>query len=136
MDARGLVASLTDASSDVAFDPSGRLERASSGELLASQDAMNALAKDTGGRAVFNTNGLDTGLSNALKETSVYYLLAWRPEHAAQASGKFRRIAVTVPTRPDLTMRVRQGFYDLEPAANNKHSKENESAKPPKLPEA
>ena len=49
MDARGLVASLADASMEVAFDPSGRLERGSHGELLASQDILNALARDTGG---------------------------------------------------------------------------------------
>jgi len=88
---------------------------------------MNALAKIRWPR-VFNTNGLDTGSPIALKETSVYYSRV-RPEHAAQASGKFRRIAVTVPSRRDLTVRVRQGFYDVEPAANNKRSKENESAK-------
>lgn len=135
MDARGLVASLTDASSSVAFDPSGRAERSSSGELLASQDAMNALAKDTGGRAVFNTNALDVGLSKALKETSVYYLLAWRPDRALQANGKFRRISVALPSRPDLTVRVRQGFFDVLPAAHSAGAKTKESLKPPKPPD-
>src|SRR2546428_2691920 len=33
MDARGLVASLTDAGTEIAFDPSGRLQSASHGEL-------------------------------------------------------------------------------------------------------
>ena len=58
MDTRGLVASLNDASTESGFDPSGRLERAKHGELLATQDGMNALAVDTGGKAVFNTNDL------------------------------------------------------------------------------
>ena len=136
MDARGLVASLSDASSPVAFDPSGRVERSSSGELIASQDAMNALARDTGGRPIFNTNALDVGLSKALKETSVYYLLAWRPEQPAQARPKFRRIAVTIPSHPELTVRVRQGFFDVEPAANVSRTKVKEQAKPANPPQA
>ncbi|MEP6635953.1 MAG: VWA domain-containing protein [Acidobacteriota bacterium] len=116
MDARGLVASLTDASTDAPFDPSGRLLRAGGGELVATQDGMNALARDTGGRAVFNTNDLRPGLKNALKETSVYYLLAWKPEQQDnQSSRKFRRIEVKLLGKPDLSVRVRRGFYDTEP---------------------
>ena len=80
MDARGLITGLPDASSDVAFDVSGQLTRSTLGELAASQDTLNALAADTGGRAVFNTNDLSVGLKRALKETSAYYLLAWKPE--------------------------------------------------------
>ena len=112
MDARGLVASLTD-SSESQFDPTGRLENANSGELLASQDSLNALARDTGGKAVFNTNSLDRGLRRALKETSTYYLLAWKPDRESQQS-KFRRIEVKVAGRPDLTVQVRRGFFDRD----------------------
>ncbi|HVQ36978.1 MAG TPA: VWA domain-containing protein, partial [Pyrinomonadaceae bacterium] len=117
MDARGLVASLRDASTESQFDLSGRLQRAEGGELSASQDALNALAKDTGGKAVFNTNSLGTGLSKALKETSVYYLLAWKPEPESQHANKFRRIEVKVIGKPELTVQVRRGFFDVEPEA-------------------
>ncbi len=48
MDARGLITGLPDASTEVAFDPTGRLTRSSHGELAASQDALSALASDTG----------------------------------------------------------------------------------------
>jgi VWFA-related protein len=116
IDARGLVASLTDASSDVPSDPSGRLQRISGGELVESQDAMNALAHDTGGRSIFNTNALDAGVAQALQETSNYYLVAWRPERNGQKSEKFRNIDVNVIGRPDLSVRVRKGFFDLERA--------------------
>jgi VWFA-related protein len=51
VDARGLVGS-TDVSSNRA-DPLGQLSRANVGELQASQDGMNALAVDTGGKAFF-----------------------------------------------------------------------------------
>ena len=115
MDARGLVASLQDASTEAHFDLSGRLQRAESGELAASQDALNALARDTGGKPVFNTNSLGPGLARALKETSVYYLLAWKPERETQHANKFRRIEVKVVGKPDLTVQVRRGFFDVDP---------------------
>ena len=115
MDARGLVASLADISSQAPFDPSGRLDRASRGELIQSQDGMNALAADTGGRAVFNTNSLEPGLGRALKETSTYYLLAWKPEEPTRRTSKFRRIEVKVIGKPNLTVQVRRGFFDKEP---------------------
>jgi VWFA-related protein len=114
IDARGLIASLTDASNPGAVDFSGRLQRASSGEIGASQDALFALARDTGGRALFNTNDLSAGVTTALKETSVYYLLAWRPENEAQRSGKFKHFQVNVIGRPELTVRLRRNFSDPE----------------------
>lgn len=115
MDARGLVASLRDASTEAQFDLSGRLQRAEGGELTASQDALNALARDTGGKAIFNTNSLTAGLAKALNETSIYYLLAWKPEQERQTASKFRRIEVKVVGRPELTVQVRRGFFDVDP---------------------
>jgi VWFA-related protein len=104
LDTRGLVASLSDISAPPAFDLSGRLDRASSGELNATQDAMNALARDTGGRPIFNTNALGVGLSRALQESSVYYLLAWRPARETEETSKFRRIEVKLLEKPGLTV--------------------------------
>jgi hypothetical protein len=49
-----------------------------------------------------------------LKETSTYYLLAWKPEHESQQS-KFRRIEVKVVGHPDFIVKVRRGFFDREP---------------------
>jgi VWFA-related protein len=114
IDARGLVTGLPDASSDVAADPSGRLQRAAGGELVESQDAMNALASDTGGRAIFNTNALEARVGKSLAETSAYYLLAWRPDNEAQKTEKFRRIEVSIIGRPELTVRVRGGFFSVD----------------------
>ncbi|HEV2828167.1 MAG TPA: VWA domain-containing protein [Pyrinomonadaceae bacterium] len=138
MDARGLVANLLDASSGAEFDMSGVLSRSSSGELNATQDGLHALAKDTGGKTVFNTNALDAGLSRALKETDTYYLLAWKPEPDSHHASKFRRIEVKVVGRPDLTVQVRRGFFDREPEAvaaktepGDKAKKESETAKTP-----
>ena len=131
MDARGLTPGLPDAASDVAVDPTGRLVRSTLGELSASQDGMFSLASDTGGRAIFNTNDFKPGLIAALKETSVYYLLAWKPEHQGQSDeNRFRKIEVTIPKRSDLVVRVKRGYFDVEPAPiANKPKKEKEGEK-------
>lgn len=108
LDARGLVGD-TDASSNRA-DQVGKLSRINSGELIASQDPLNALAADTGGRALFNSGRLDEGLRNALAETSNYYRLAWKPEAPEQKAGAFRRVEVSVVGRPELTVRLPRGY--------------------------
>lgn len=142
MDARGLVASLNDASSESQFDPTGRVQRANSGELLASQDSLNALAADTGGKAVFNTNSLEQGLGRALKETAAYYLLAWKPGKETQHASKFRRLEVNVVGKPDLVVQVRRGFFDREPeppvakATKAEKSKQESQPETVKSPEA
>src|SRR5215210_4419370 len=112
LDAGGLRTGQTDASEPGTFDPSGRLARASSGEVSAMQAPLFALAADTGGRALVNTNALGRVVSGALKETSLYYLLAWRPDEAAAGSAvpKYRRIEVSVAGRPELRVMVRRGF--------------------------
>lgn len=131
VDARGLVASLEDPSMNMPMDPTGRLQRGSAGEMIASQDAMSSMASDTGGRAIFNTNALDVGLNKALEETSTYYLLAWRPDHETTPTGKFRRIAVRLVSHPELTVRVRQGFFDREsPTPDRKTKDTSQNEKP------
>ena len=116
IDARGLVASSNDASNPIPFDPTGRLARAGGGELFASQDGLNALARDTGGRAFFNTNALSSAVTTAVQESSVYYLLAWRPDSEEQRSPRFHQIEVSVVGRPELLVRFRRGFGEVEPA--------------------
>jgi VWFA-related protein len=136
MDTRGLVATLRDASADVAFDPGGRMAAATStfGELSATQDPLHALAVDTGGKPLYNTNDLVQGLAPALKETSSYYLLAWKPE--AQTSGRFRQLEVKLVNRPDLTVRVRKGFFDVDPAEPAVASKKKPEQPPAEKPAA
>ena len=114
IDARGLTTSGFDASSSVTMDLSGRRNRALTGERYETQDGLNALSRDTGGRPIFNTNDFKPGMKNAIKETSVYYLLAWKPDSENQKSNRFRNIQVNVVGRPDLTVRVRKGFFDVE----------------------
>lgn len=132
MDTRGLVASLHDASVERPFDPSGQLSRATTGELTATQHGMNALAVDTGGKAIFNTNDLRQGLAPAIKETSTYYLLAWKPDAEAQKQRRFRNLEVKLVDRPDLTVRVRKGFFDVDPPERVVTKDTKNSPTPPK----
>jgi len=117
MDTRGLVGPPNDAATDRPFDPYGQLSLSDHEALTASQDGLNALAADTGGKATFNTNDLRKGLTPAIKETSTYYLLAWKPDAESQKQGRFRNLEVKLIGHPDFTVRVRKGFFDLDPPA-------------------
>jgi VWFA-related protein len=112
IDARGLFALLPDATGDRPFDPKGRLDRAVVGEAMLSQDGLNALAGDTGGRFLKNQNYFDRWVSRVLDETSNYYVLAWRPETEAQKAGQFKHVEVSVTGRPELTVRLQRGYFE------------------------
>ncbi|HEY0173041.1 MAG TPA: VWA domain-containing protein [Pyrinomonadaceae bacterium] len=118
LDAMGLRTGQQDASVSGNFDTTGRLSRTDMGEISAMQAPLYQLADETGGRALVNTNALGRVVSGALKETAVYYLLAWRPEAPAGggAAPRYRRIEVSVAGRPDLRVMVRRGFYSAAPA--------------------
>ncbi|HWS98982.1 MAG TPA: VWA domain-containing protein [Pyrinomonadaceae bacterium] len=126
MDARGLVTGMPDASQSMTGDSTGIMMTTAVREVTASQEPLRTLAADTGGRALLNSNSLGRGVDTALQETSTYYLLAWRPEGETRG-GKFRRIEASIKGRPELTVRVRRGFFDVEPPAGaearNKSSK-------------
>lgn len=77
------------------------------------QDGLNALAKDTGGEAFFNTNDLNGRLQKALNDNRIYYALAYYP--GDNANGKqFRRIALRVKNHPDYKVRTQRGYQPLE----------------------
>ena len=84
-------------------------------EDKAPQEPLETLADETGGRSYLNSNALDDGLSQALAESSSYYLLAWRPDSDNQRVGK-SRIDISIKDRPDLRVRMRRHNFDLKPA--------------------
>jgi len=111
--AKGLVNSdFHDVGNSRPMDPNGRLDLASVGELQANQDALNAMARDTGGRALRNTNYFEKWVTATLDETSNYYLLAWRPEVELERNQKFRNVKISVIGRPDLTVRAPSGYVE------------------------
>ncbi len=111
LDARGLATDPSlDASSGGGFDPSGIYPSRMSSELSYSQEPLYTLAADTGGRALVNSNSLDDGIARALKETSSYYLLAWRPEIDEKRGTKSPKIKISITGRPELKVRLRRGY--------------------------
>ncbi|HEX8071777.1 MAG TPA: VWA domain-containing protein [Pyrinomonadaceae bacterium] len=116
LDARGLSAVLASVpgASQARIDPTGRLSSSAGGEAAAMQEPLRVIAGETGGRALLNTNALTDAVKRALDETSVYYLLAWRPEGEARG-GKFRRVEVSVKQRPELTVLLQRGFFAQPP---------------------
>ena len=81
LDARGLISEGLDVTNNRPVESGGLLAPSMAGEILASQDGLNALARDTGGRAFRNTNRpMSEWVDDVLHETSNYYLLAWRPD--------------------------------------------------------
>ncbi len=105
------------------MDIQGRLDIASTGELAANQDALSAIASDTGGRALRGMNFFDKWVSTVLDETSNYYVVAWRPENEDEKLPKFRNVKITVVGQPELTVRAPKGYVagptTATPAAKN-----------------
>ncbi|HEX7720657.1 MAG TPA: VWA domain-containing protein [Pyrinomonadaceae bacterium] len=112
IDARGLFSGQLDATNNVPFDPQNRLESTSLREGPTSQDALNALASDTGGRALRNQNYFDRWVNKILDETSEYYLLAWRPNNQEESQTNFKNLAVRVIDHPEYSVRLPRGFVN------------------------
>ena len=71
--------------------------------------AMEQLATDTGGRAFYNTNGLNGALDRVVNNGSRYYSLSYSPSNAA-LDGKFRRIQLKLLNGKE-TLAYRRGYY-------------------------
>jgi VWFA-related protein len=116
LDARGLVTEALDVTNNRPTDPQGLTIGATIGEVAASQDGLNALAEDTGGRAFRNTNRrMNEWVQEVLDQTSNYYIVAWRPDSDEQKKRKFDHLQVTVKDRPDLVVRLRRGYFKSAP---------------------
>ena len=114
LDTRGLVASPPGASaaSPLQVGPStaGMIEAMRRRSEDAVREAMNALAADTGGFLVENSNNLRAGLREMLKDTETYYVLAYEPTNTKR-DGSFRRIDVRLPGVRDVKVRTRSGYF-------------------------
>ena len=104
IDARGLVASsVFDASNSGrdrfgrSYSRPGRLAAAMSNEwpLQNVHGTMQEMADRTGGKAFYNTNGIDQAIRKSIDDGSRYYTLAYYPENK-NWNGKFRKIEVKV----------------------------------------
>jgi len=112
LDARGIVGEAIDVTNNKPLDSKGMLIGAGIGEISASQDGLNALAKDTGGKAFRNTNRpMGEWVESVVDETANYYLIAWKPDDDEQKRGKFKNIEVSIVGRPELDVRVRSSYF-------------------------
>jgi VWFA-related protein len=71
-------------------------------------DGLMELAKETGGRAIYNTNDLRVGFAEVVEENRGYYLLAYNP--GAEAQGRPHRLQVRVK-RKDVKVLTRSEAF-------------------------
>ena len=115
VDARGLVASpplgdATQRSPGGIGMFSGALAQASISRFQRSQDTLYALAKDTGGKAMFDYNDLSLGIVQAAQAQTSYYIIGYYSTHAAN-DGKFRRVRITLTGNREGELAFRPGYY-------------------------
>jgi len=116
VDARGLVASapLGDASQSSPGGIgmfTGMTARMVANRFQQSQDTLYALAKDTGGEAMLDTNDLSAGIVKAQEALSSYYILGYYTTNT-NMDGKFRRIRITLREVPGAKLGpYREGYY-------------------------
>jgi VWFA-related protein len=84
--------------------------------------AMNKIASDTGGKAVYNTNDLDTAISRSVADGSKYYTLIYSPTNK-KMDGHYRKIEVKVADSK-LKLSYRHGYNADDDAALAHDSKE------------
>jgi hypothetical protein len=80
------------------------------GNTLGSQDTLYALAKDTGGKALFDSNDLSLGIVQAAQAVTSYYILGFYTTHTA-LDGKFHRVKISLAGGRSGDLSYRQGYY-------------------------
>jgi len=88
---------------------SGSSVRGQFDQLAASQETLQTLASDTGGKAFTDSNDFGAAFTQIIRDTSAYYLLGYSSTNDVK-DGRFRRIAVRVK-RSDLRVEARNGYY-------------------------
>src|SRR4051812_4285218 len=75
-----------------------------------SQDTLYSLAKDTGGKAMFDYNDLSLGIAQAAESLTSYYMLGYYSTHPAN-DGKFHRVQVSLRSGVAGRLAYRRGDY-------------------------
>jgi len=114
VDTRGLVASapLGDATQGSPGNVgmySGAASQAVQSNFQRSQDTLFALAGDTGGKALLDSNDLTQGIVQARQSIPDYYVVGYYTSNAA-LDGRFRRVKVTL-NNTVASLDYRQGYY-------------------------
>ncbi|HYP02797.1 MAG TPA: VWA domain-containing protein, partial [Pyrinomonadaceae bacterium] len=113
IDARGVVNQYhISASDDVSPDDTVALRESRGGAFFESQNGLNYMAENTGGRFIRSNNDLSQALGRVLRDQRGYYLIGYRPTEATFKGKGFHEIKVRV-RRPGLNVRSRNGFFSL-----------------------
>jgi VWFA-related protein len=83
-------------------------------QRFSTHDALETIARDTGGRYFGNRNDLDQAIQSALRESSSYYMLGYYPSQK-KWDGKFRNIKLQVD-RQGTQLRYRRGYFAVNPS--------------------
>lgn len=75
----------------------------------ATQEVMDTLSRDTGGKAFFDSNDFAPAFAQVQHDTSAYYAIGYRSTDVAR-DGKYRRLTIKVD-RPGIKLEYRQGYY-------------------------
>jgi VWFA-related protein len=115
VDARGLVADAplgdaTRASPGGIGMFSGQLANAGSTNFQRSQDTLYSLAKDTGGKAMFDNNDLSLGIVQAAEAVSSYYIIGFYTTHPDR-DGRFHRVKIALNGGLSAELSYRQGYF-------------------------
>src|SRR5262249_46907500 len=81
-------------------------------DIARESEGSEAVALDTGGFVVKNTNDLESGILRVSNESQAYYLLGYNPSDATR-DGSYRKIEVRLqPAKAKgLKVRARRGYY-------------------------
>jgi VWFA-related protein len=118
IDARGLMATPPGGDASQAASVGSNLYTGSAQQSLMdnfhnTQETLDSLAADTGGKALLDSNDLTLGMTQVQKDMSSYYMLSYASTNAAE-DGKYRRITVKLaPKVGELKAKLdyRQGYY-------------------------
>ena len=127
LDPRGLAAFEYDINEGVGIQSDHKM-------LAETLDTLHVLADETDGRAIVNSNDLDAGLRQAIRDSSVYYLLGYNST-AAPTDGKFHEIKVRVK-RPGIQVRARKGYWAYTAEAAERATAPAKPGPPPDVEEA
>jgi len=115
IDARGLVAQAplgdaTQGSQGNSGMYTGAAANAVRTSFQYSQDTLYALAGDTGGKALFDSNDLDHGIVLAQEAISDYYVIGYYTTNTNR-DGRFRHVKIALADNAEAKLDYRQGYY-------------------------
>ena len=84
---------------------------------FATQEVMDTLSRDTGGKAFFDSNDFAPAFAQVERDTSAYYAIGFRSTNPLR-DGRYRKLTIKI-NRPGVKLEYRPGYYA---PADFKHS--------------